>query len=129
MGERNAGKFDMNVQKDEKVPETQISTSSDKLEDIVLTAEEKKQMEAGTDVKIVLDVKDASYVSSTDKTLVETALNSNTAAKGFAVGQYLASVEALDAAARSTLLVLPAFWRTLFGYGGTRRSVQCGWAE
>ena len=89
MGERNAGKFDMNVQKDEKVPETQISTSSDKLEDIVLTAEEKKQMEAGTDVKIVLDVKDASYVSSTDKTLVETALNSNTAAKGFAVGQYL----------------------------------------
>lgn len=86
----NVGKIDKDVQTDGKAPDTQISTPSDRLADMLLTPEEKKQMADGTDIEIVLEVKDASdSVSASDKALVEAALANDNTAKGFALGQYL----------------------------------------
>ena len=86
----NVGKIDKDVQTDGKAPDTQISTPSDRLADMLLTPEEKKQMADGTDFEIVLEVKDASEsVSASDKALVEAALANDNTAKGFALGQYL----------------------------------------
>lgn len=66
-----------------------VETPLSELADIVLTKEEKQRAAAGTDVKIVLDVKDASaVVSAADKALVEKALN-GPQAKGYTLGQYL----------------------------------------
>lgn len=59
------------------------------LSDIVLTGTEKQLAAAGTDIKIVLDVKEATAsVSAADKTVVEMALNGSLA-KGYTLGQYL----------------------------------------
>lgn len=79
-----SGSVDKDVDTDGKAPAAQISTPTKELADIVLTEEEKKQMEDGDDIKIILSMKDASdTVSSTDKALVEAVLD------GYTVGQYL----------------------------------------
>lgn len=60
---------------DGKSPAAQISMSVERLAEILLTEEEKQQMTGGMDIRIVLDVKDASEsVSAGDRTLVEKAL-------------------------------------------------------
>ena len=64
-------------------------TPLSELADMVLTKEEKQKAADGTDIRIVLDVKDASaIVSAADKALVEAALNGSLA-KGYTLGQYL----------------------------------------
>lgn len=79
-----SGKVDKEVERGENAPVTQLFTPVDALADMILTPEEKQQIADGTDIKIILDVKDASgSVSSADKAAVETALN------GFAAGQYI----------------------------------------
>ncbi len=66
-----------------------VETPLSELADMVLTKEEKQKAAGGTDVRIVLDVKDASaVVSAADKALVEKALNGSLA-KGYTLGQYL----------------------------------------
>lgn len=66
-----------------------VETPLSELADMVLTKEEKQKAAGGTDIRIVLDVKDASaVVSAADKTLVEKALN-GPQAKGYTLGQYL----------------------------------------
>lgn len=66
-----------------------VETPLSELANIVLTKEEKQKAAGGTDVKVVLDVKDASaFVSAADKALVEKALNGSLA-KGYTLGQYL----------------------------------------
>lgn len=65
-------------------PETNISTPAEDLREMLLTDDEKQQVQNGTDVKIILDIKDAgSTVSDSDKAAIQQALN------GFTVGQYL----------------------------------------
>lgn len=83
-----------NIQKEvsvtgESTLDAAVVTPLSALSDIVLTTEEKQQAAAGTDIKIVLDVKNATVsVSAADKTVVETALGSSLA-KGYTLGQYL----------------------------------------
>ncbi len=82
--EQETGFVSKDVEKGENVPDTRFATSTKELEDMLLTEAEKGQVESGTDIKFVLDVKDASTtVSSEDKAAVQTALGE------FAVGQYL----------------------------------------
>lgn len=51
---------------------------------MLLTNAEKQQLRNGANIRVVFDIKDAeSTVSSTDKTLIESALN------GYTTGQYL----------------------------------------
>ena len=84
------GTVSKDVEKDEKAPDTTLSTSKEELADIILTEEEKAQVENGTDIKFILDVKDAGdTVTSDDKAAVQEALSKSGAAKGFVVGQYL----------------------------------------
>lgn len=65
-----------------------VETPLSRLADIVLTETEKQQAADGTDIRIVLDVKDASAsVSGADRKIVETALHGSTA-KGYTLGQY-----------------------------------------
>lgn len=86
---RLSGKVDKEVTTDGKTS-AQIATSEDNLKDILLEEAEKQQLANGTDIKIVLDVKDAGEsVDSGDKALVETEINGGSAAKGYTVGQYL----------------------------------------
>lgn len=83
------GSVDKQAVIDGKAPDTQISTSTDKLVQILLTEEEKKQISGGMDVKIVLDVKDgADGVSNDDKILVENALKGGQS-QGFNSPQYI----------------------------------------
>ena len=83
-----------NIQKEvsvtgESTLDAAMVTPLSSLADIVLTETEKQQAAAGTDIKIVLDVKDATAsVSAADKKIVETALNGSLA-KGYTLGQYL----------------------------------------
>lgn len=87
--EMENGTVDKEAVTDGKAPDTQIATPADKLAQILLTEEEKQQMAEGVDIKIVLDVRDASdSVSSEDKTLVEDALK-RTKAQGFTAPQYM----------------------------------------
>lgn len=82
--EEDPGTVDKEVNTDGRAPAAQIATVTKELADIVLTEDEKKEMEDGVRIKIVLDMKDVSdTVSSTDKALVEAALD------GYTVGQYL----------------------------------------
>lgn len=84
------GTVSKEVEKDEKAPDTTLSTSKEELADIILTEDEKAQIENGTDIKFILDVKDAGdTVSSSDKAAVQETLSGDTGARGFAVGQYL----------------------------------------
>ncbi|MCM1101401.1 MAG: InlB B-repeat-containing protein [Clostridium sp.] len=79
-----AGKVDTAVQTDGKAPDTQIFTSAEELKDMLLTEEEKQQVQDGTNIRIVLEVQDAGdTVSDADKTAIANALNAYT------VGQYL----------------------------------------
>lgn len=83
------GKIDKDVQTDGKAPATQISTSTEELADMLLTDGEKKEMENGKDIKIILDVKDAgNSVSVEDKKLVEETLK-GFMANSYTMGQYL----------------------------------------
>lgn len=83
------GAVDKDVQTDGKAPDTKISTSVDELTKILLTDEEKKQVADGTDIKIILDVKDAlDSVSSGDRELVENMLKTSTGA-GFTAPHYI----------------------------------------
>lgn len=78
------GEIIKEVNKGENAPDTSLAITAKELADMVLTDAEKNQVEGGTDIKIVLDVEDASdTASSEDKAKVEAALN------GYAVGQYL----------------------------------------
>ena len=86
----NPGNVSKDVEKDEKAPDTVLSDSAEKLADIILTDEEKAQVENGTDIRFILEVKDAAdTVNSSDKAAVQEALSGNTSVKGFSVGQYL----------------------------------------
>lgn len=65
-------------------PATDISTPAEELKDMLLTDDEKQQVQNGTNIRIVLEVQDAgNTVSTSDKEAVAQALN------GFTVGQYL----------------------------------------
>lgn len=87
---REMGTVSKDVEKDEKAPDTTLSTSKEELADIILTEDEKAQAENGTDIKFLLNVKDAGdSVNSGDKAAVQEALSGNSEVKGFAVGQYL----------------------------------------
>lgn len=84
------GAVSKDVEKDEKAPDTTFSNSAKELADILLTEEEKEQVGKGTDIKFILDVKDAGdTISSGDKSAVQGILNRNSEVKGFAIGQYL----------------------------------------
>ncbi len=84
------GNVSKDVEKDEKAPDTVLSDSAEQLADIILTEEEKGQIGNGTDIKFILNVKDAGdTVSSGDKTAVQQVLDGNTAVEGFSIGQYL----------------------------------------
>ena len=87
---KKTGKIEKEVETDGKAFETQISTPVGELADIVLTEAEKGQVEKGTDIKIILDVKEASVnVNREDKILVEATLTDNTEVQGYTLGQYL----------------------------------------
>ena len=74
----------------ENMLDAAVETPLSELADMVLTKEEKQKAANGTDIRIVLDVKDASaIVNAADKALVEAALNGSLA-KGYTLGQYLA---------------------------------------
>ena len=65
-------------------PATNISTPTEELKDMLLTEEEKQQVQNGTDIRIVLEVQDAgNSVSVSDRAAIQQALN------GFTEGQYL----------------------------------------
>ena len=65
-------------------PATNISTPTEELKDMLLTEEEKQQVQNGTDIRIVLEVQDAgNTVSVSDRAAIQQALN------GYTVGQYL----------------------------------------
>ena len=86
----NQGNVSKDVEKDEKAPDTVLSDSAEELVDTILTEEEKGQIGSGTDVKFILDVKDAGdTISGGDKTAVQQTLDGNAAVKGRSVGQYL----------------------------------------
>ena len=73
-----------------KAPAAAIATPQEKLEDAVLTAEEKQRKAGGADIRIELDVKAvAAEAAAADRAVVETALKGSVA-KGYTLGQYLA---------------------------------------
>lgn len=73
----------------EETLDAAVETPLSELADIVLTKEEKQKAADGTNIRIVLEVKNAfSVVSAADKALVEAALNGSLA-KGYTLGQYL----------------------------------------
>ena len=81
---RLPGNISKDVVKGENVPDTVLSNSVEELGDMLLTDAEKEQVGSGTDIKFILDVKDAEdTVSSGDKEAVQSALN------GYEKGQYL----------------------------------------
>lgn len=78
------GQIDKEVQKGEDAPDTVLAGTAEELAELILTEEEKQQAAKGTNVKIVLYVRDAgASVSSGDQAAVESALND------FTLGQYL----------------------------------------
>lgn len=82
------GKISTDIEKGENAPTVKIPASNE-LANMLLTPEEKQQVEKGTDIRIVLKVEDASKnVSGADKVLIESALK-NGAADGYSIGQYL----------------------------------------
>ena len=82
-----SGKVNKEVNTDGEIPSMQIATSEEQLKDMLLEEAEKQLLADGTNIRIILDVKDVS--GSTDKTLVEEALRGSAAAEGFTTGQYL----------------------------------------
>ena len=84
------GTVSKDVEKDEKAPDTKLSNDAEELADTILTEEEKEQIKTVTDIKFILDVKDAEdIVSSDDKAVVEEVLDTSSEVRGFVVGQYL----------------------------------------
>ena len=84
----NAGRVGKDVQSDENAPDVSLPMDEDELADAVLDEDDKKAVENGTDIKIVLNVKDASEsVSPETKQMVEAALEA--ASEAYIVGQYL----------------------------------------
>lgn len=72
------------VKPEDNAPITSIATPAEELKDMLLTREEKQQVLNGTDIKIVLAVRDAeNTVSASDQDAIRQALN------GYTVGQYL----------------------------------------
>lgn len=84
----NAGRVDKEVQSDENAPDASLPMDKDELADAVLDEDEKQAVENGTDIKIVLNVKDASEsVSAETKRMVGAAIEK--APEAYTVGQYL----------------------------------------
>lgn len=84
----NAGRVDKDVQSDENAPDVSLPMDADELADAVLDEDEKQAVENGTDIKIVLNVKDASEsVSPATKQMVEAAIKN--ASEAYTIGQYL----------------------------------------
>ena len=82
--EPGTGTVTSGVEQGAGTPTTNISTPAAELEDMLLTEDEKQQVQNGTNVRIVLEVQDAgSSVSAEDKEKINQALN------GFTVGKYL----------------------------------------
>lgn len=78
------GEVSTDVEKGDNAPALSIATAADELADIVLTDAEKEQVRNGTDVRIILEVKDKTdSVDDVSKSCVEQALD------GYTVGQYL----------------------------------------
>lgn len=68
----------------DNAPITSISSPTEEVKDMLLTDEEKQQVQNGTDIRIVLEVRDAgNTVSSSEQAAVQQDLNE------FVVGQYL----------------------------------------
>lgn len=83
-GTSNPGTVTPEVKPGNNAPTVNITTPAAELEEILLTEDEKQQVQNGTDIKIVLEVQDAgNTVSDLDKAAAQQALN------GFTVGQYL----------------------------------------
>lgn len=90
------GNIDKDVETDGKAPDTQLFAPAAELADIILTEGEKQQVQSGTDIKIILDVKDATgIVSNEDQALINAALDDLTTTEDpdtenkFTVGQHL----------------------------------------
>ena len=84
----NAGRVDKDVRSDENAPEASLPMDEDELADAVLDEDEKQAVENGTDIRIILNVKDASEsVSAATKQMVEAAIEA--APKAYIIGQYL----------------------------------------
>lgn len=82
--DNDKGEINTIVDKGSNVPPVDISSSVKELEDMLLTDNEKQQVERGTNIKIVLGVQDAGdTVSAADKSAVEAELND------YSMGQYL----------------------------------------
>ncbi|WP_050637523.1 BspA family leucine-rich repeat surface protein [Candidatus Stoquefichus sp. SB1] len=81
---KEAGSIQKEVKKGNNAPDIKIPITESQLANIVLTDEEKKAVEKGNDIKIVLTVDDASgQISIKDKTVVESVLGK------MKIGQYL----------------------------------------
>lgn len=83
-GDPGSGTVTPEVKPGTNAPATNISTSTEELKDMLLTDDEKQQVQNGTNIRIVLEVQDAgNTVSVSDRAAVAQALN------GYTVGQYL----------------------------------------
>ncbi|WP_050637131.1 leucine-rich repeat domain-containing protein [Candidatus Stoquefichus sp. SB1] len=81
---KEAGSIQKEVKKGNNAPDVKIPMTESQLANIVLTDDEKKAVEKGSDIKIVLTVDDASgQISIKDKTVVESVLGE------MKIGQYL----------------------------------------
>lgn len=79
-----AGQIDAEIQKGENAPATQVAITKQELVELVLTDEEKQQVQNGTNILIRLVVEDATdSVEETDQMTVDTARGN------YQVGQYL----------------------------------------
>ena len=82
--EPGSGTVTPEVKPGDNAPATNISTPTEELKDMLLTEDEKQQVQNGTNIRIVLEVQDVgNAVSSSDKESIKQALND------FTVGQYL----------------------------------------
>lgn len=83
-GDPGSGTVTPEVKPGTNAPATNISTTTEELKDMLLTDDEKQQVQNGTNIRIVLEVQDAgNTVSVSDRAAVAQALN------GYTVGQYL----------------------------------------
>jgi uncharacterized repeat protein (TIGR02543 family) len=81
---KEAGSIQKEVKKGNNAPDVKIPMSESQLANIVLTDDEKKAVEKGSDIKIVLTVDDATgQISIKDKTVIESVLGK------MKIGQYL----------------------------------------
>ncbi len=84
VSDTKAGEINKEVVKEENAPDMMFAETPEELAELLLTEEEKQQAAAGKDIRIVLSVRDAdAIVSSEHKAAVEAALHD------FTLGQYL----------------------------------------